>query len=220
MVFKRRNKRPLWQIVYEAIWPKGGWKRAFEYVKHRVRRLPDPPHRIARGIFAGVFTCFTPFFGLHFVVAAAIAWVLRGNVIAALLATFFGNPLTYLPIAFTSLQVGHLLLGNDLHERVPKSLLQQFQDAGRDLKDNFLAIFSDHTADWSNLAQFWSEVFLPYLVGGIIPGLITGLFFYYLSVPVITVYKNRRKGLIKAKLAALRDRAVKKTAGEGNDEAQ
>jgi hypothetical protein len=30
------------------------------YVMHRLRRLPDPPHKIARGIAAGVFVSFTP----------------------------------------------------------------------------------------------------------------------------------------------------------------
>ena len=149
MVFKRRNKRSLWRALVEAVYPRGGWKRAFEYVKHRVHRLPDPPHRIARGIFAGVFTCFTPLFGLHFLVAAGIALILRGNVIAALLATFFGNPLTYLPIAFASLQTGHFLLGNTFDEEVPKSLLRQFRDAGHDLLDNFFALFSGEPTHWS-----------------------------------------------------------------------
>ncbi len=73
MVFKRRDRRPWWKIVYETVWPKGGWKRAFYYIKHRVRRLPDPPHRIARGIFAGIFVTFSPFFGMHFFAAAAEA---------------------------------------------------------------------------------------------------------------------------------------------------
>ncbi|MGB0440846.1 MAG: DUF2062 domain-containing protein, partial [Paracoccaceae bacterium] len=43
MVFKRRDRRPIWQIVLDFLWPRGGWVRAFEYVKHRVRRLPDTP---------------------------------------------------------------------------------------------------------------------------------------------------------------------------------
>ena len=72
---------------------------------------PIRPHRIARGIFAGVFTTFTPFFGLHFVVAAILARLMRGNILAALLATFFGNPLTYVPIGVVSLKTGHFLLG-------------------------------------------------------------------------------------------------------------
>ena len=111
MVFKRRDRRSVFQTVLNFLWPRGGWVRAFEYVKHRVRRLPDTPEKIARGIWAGVFVTFTPFFGLHFLLAWGIAVVMRGNVLASLLATFFGNPLTYVPIAATSLWFGHRLLG-------------------------------------------------------------------------------------------------------------
>jgi hypothetical protein len=65
-VFKRRTPRSYVQIVGEAFYPRGGWTRAAWYVAHRLRRLPDPAHRISRGIFAGVFVSFTPFYGLHF----------------------------------------------------------------------------------------------------------------------------------------------------------
>src|SRR6056297_4272605 len=99
LVFKRRDRRSILATLFEALWPRGGWARAARYVQHRLNRLPDPPERIARGIFAGVLTTFTPFYGLHFVTAAILAWVMRGNILAALLSTFFGNPLTYVPIS-------------------------------------------------------------------------------------------------------------------------
>ena len=70
-------------------WPKGGWKRAFHYVQYRLRRLPDSSQKISRGIWAGLFATFTPFYGLHFLTAAIIAKLLKGNILAALLATFF-----------------------------------------------------------------------------------------------------------------------------------
>ena len=133
MIFRRRDRRPWWRIVADLLWPRRGWGRALTYVKHRVNRLPDPPDRIARGICAGVFTTFTPFYGLHFFVAAALAVVLRGNVLAAILGTFFGNPLTYLPIGVVSLQTGYAMLGRPPpHEdEISRSLGGKFLDAGR-----------------------------------------------------------------------------------------
>ena len=113
MVFKRREKRSWGSLLQFLLWPKGGWTRAALYVKHRLHRLPDNPEKIARGIWAGVFTTFTPFYGLHFIVAGTIALILRGNVLAALLATFFGNPLTYLPIGIISLRTGEFLLASE-----------------------------------------------------------------------------------------------------------
>ena len=111
MIFKRRDPKPTLRALAEFLWPRGGWTRAFHYVKHRMRRLPDSPERIARGIWAGVFTTFTPFYGLHFIVAALIGRVMRANILAALMATFFGNPLTYVPIGIAALQTGHWILG-------------------------------------------------------------------------------------------------------------
>ncbi|MGB0798882.1 MAG: DUF2062 domain-containing protein, partial [Planktomarina sp.] len=98
MVFRRRDRRGVIRAIWEVIYPKGGWTRAYTYVKHRLHRLPGTPEQIARGIAVGVFTSFTPFYGLHFLVAAGLALMLRGSVLAALLGTFFGNPLTYIPI--------------------------------------------------------------------------------------------------------------------------
>ncbi|MEQ8902225.1 MAG: DUF2062 domain-containing protein [Roseovarius sp.] len=212
MVFKRRDRRPLWKVIADFFWPKGGWARAFTYVKHRLHRLPDPPDRIARGIFAGVFTTFTPFYGMHFIVAGTLAMILRGNIPAALLGTFFGNPLTYVPIGVISLQTGHAILGRHslAEDEISRSLGGKFLDAGEDLKNNVLAIFSDHQADWHSLHVFYDEVFLPYMVGGIVPGIVTALAAYYISLPVITAYQNRRKGVLRAKWAAIKEKKAQK----------
>jgi uncharacterized protein (DUF2062 family) len=209
LVFKRRDKRPFWRIVLEFFWPRGGWARAAYYVRHRLHRLPDSPEKIARGIFAGVFTTFTPFYGLHFLTAAIIAFVMRGNILASLLATFFGNPLTYVPIGVVSMRMGHFLLGETgaSEDHIARSLGGKFMDAGEALKNNFFAMFNDNTADWHSLTIFYDEVFFPYLVGGIIPGIIAAAVCYYLSVPLIRAYQKRRSGAIKAKLAALKAKA-------------
>ncbi|HCP81929.1 MAG TPA: DUF2062 domain-containing protein [Octadecabacter sp.] len=214
MVFRRRDRRPLWRAVYEVFWPRGGWGRAAQYVKHRVRRLPDTPEKIARGIWAGVFTTFSPFYGLHFLFAVLIAMIMRGNILASLMATFFGNPLTYIPIAYASLTTGHWLLGT----RLDRSLLAdpsretcgigcQFNNAGSDLWHNFKAMFTDDKADWHGLSEFGSEVFHPYLVGGIIPGIIAATISYSLCVPLIRAYQNSRRKALRAKLSQLKNPA-------------
>jgi uncharacterized protein (DUF2062 family) len=209
-VFKRRDPKSWPRALLDFLWPRGGWTRAFHYVKHRMRRLPDSPERIARGIFAGVFASFTPFYGFHFFIAAGLAFLMRGNVIAALMGTFFGNPLTYVPIGVAALSTGHWVLGDVLDERVHRSFVGKFADAGADLKDNFWAIFTDAQADWTRLEVFYDEIFFPYLIGGIISGIFFGTICYYLSVPVIRVYQKRRKGMLKAKLAAIKAKAAAK----------
>ncbi len=207
MIFKRRDRRPIWQIVFDFVYPRGGWGRAFEYVKHRVRRLPDTPEKISRGIWAGVFTTFTPFYGLHFLVAALIGRVMRGNILAALLGTFFGNPLTYLPIGVASLSTGHFLLGTRPDDELERSLAGKFAAASGDLLHNVEALFTPARMDWHDLGIFYDEVFFPYMIGGIIPGVIAATIAYYLSVPLIRAYQNRRRKVLRAKLDQLKKKS-------------
>lgn len=216
MVFRRRDRRPLLRAIADFLYPRGGWARAFHYVKHRVRRLPDSPERIARGIWAGVFTTFTPFYGLHFIVAFLIARLMQANILAALMATFFGNPLTYVPIGLISLKFGNFLLGTEFDERAHQSFGGKFLDAGRDLANNFLAIFTDRAADWQGLSAFYDQVFFPYLIGGLIPGVIAGTVAYYVSVPLIRAYQHRRRGAIKAKFEAIKKKAAIKADAKRN----
>lgn len=207
MVFKRRDKRSWLQMTQHFLWPRGGWGRAAQYVRHRVRRLPDPPHRIARGIFIGIFVTFSPFFGMHFFISIFLSLLLRANIVASLMATFVGNPLTFLPIGVMSLQTGNFLLGRvGVDEEVHRSLGGKFLDASADLKHNFRAIFTHEDADWHNLYIFYDDIFFPYMIGGIIPGILFGLLGYYLSLPVIQAYQKRRTGRLKAKWDALKEK--------------
>lgn len=203
MVFRRRDRRPILRTIGEFLYPRGGWTRMFQYIKHRIRRLPDTPERIGRGIWAGVFTTFTPFYTLHFLVAVILARTMRGNILAALMGTFFGNPLTYVPIGVAALKTGHFLLGTEFEEGTQRSFLGKFVDAGDDLQSNFVAISTGGEPDWHGLEVFFHEVFYPYLIGGLIPGAITATVIYYLSVSFIRAYQKRRRKRIKAKFKAI-----------------
>lgn len=196
------------------MYPPGGWGRAFRYIKHRVRRLPDSPERIARGIWAGVFTAFTPFYGIHFIIAALLARAMRGNIIAGLTGTFFGNPVTYVPIGVISLEGGRFLLGMGGFDD-DRPIGKIFVEAWRDLRHNIWALFTSDTADWHGLLIFYQEVFFPYLIGGLIPGVICASLCYYLTVPVIRAYQVRRAGRIRDKFEE-----IKRNAAASADAAQ
>lgn len=188
----KRNPRSYLRIVTEFFYPRGGWYRASRYVIHRLRRLPDPADRISRGIAAGVFVSFSPLFGLHFMTAALISWAIRGNMLAAILATFVGNPLTFPIIAGISLKTGSVILGHPAQEVRLNQVVEAFARASGDIWHNFLAVFTDRTANWTGLDLFLDRVFLPYLIGGIGPGLIAAITAFYLSRPVLTAYQKRR----------------------------
>lgn len=177
-----------------------------QYVVHRLRRLPDPSHKISRGIAAGVFTSFTPFFGLHFFFSAILAWLMRGNIVAALLATFVGNPITFPIIAAISMEFGSYILGV---RSLPLPLvLGSFSEAANDLWHNVVAIFTADTSHWGGLSRFWDRVFLPYLVGGFLPGLVAAIASYFLANPLIAAYQKARLARLKKKFAKRRERAI------------
>jgi uncharacterized protein (DUF2062 family) len=204
MVFRRRERRPPWRLLREFVWPRGGWGRALGYVRHRLRRLPDSPTKIGRGVWAGVFVSFTPFYGLHFVLSALLALLMRGNVVAALIGTFINNFLTVVPISVLSLSFGYWLLGMRAEAHLLRSVGDSFSEAAGDLWHNALAPFTARTAHWDGLAEFWSRVFWPYLVGGIIPGLVAATACYALTVVLVRAYQAARRRKLQSRLAALR----------------
>ena len=214
MVFKRRDPRTWPQAIGHLVYPKGGWGRAVSYVMHRLRRLPDPPHRIARGVAAGVFVCFTPFFGLHFFLSALLALVMQGNIIAALLATFFGNPLTFPFIAGISLELGSWMLGTHggLHF---EQVARDFSQASVELWANFRAMFTDEVTDWHRMGAFFRGVFRPYMVGGLIPGVVTGVGAYMLTLPAVSAYQKRR---VKKLQSRFEQRRAKLSKTPGTDD--
>lgn len=192
-MFKRRDKRSYLKIAQHIVYPRGGWGRAASYISYRLQRLPDPPSKIARGIAAGVFASFTPIFGLHFLAAGIIAVVVRGNLLAALLATFVGNPLTFPFIAAISIKTGEWILNVD--SPVPLShVFLAFSRASTQIWHNITSIVTDDVAHWDRLEIFFEGVFLPYLVGGIGPGLLAAGLSYALTRPVIAAYQKRRAG--------------------------
>ncbi|MCI4664667.1 MAG: DUF2062 domain-containing protein [Neomegalonema sp.] len=194
MIFKRRDPRSWGGWAKDLVAPRKGWRRGFRYIGRRVQRLPDTPHRIALGFACGAMASFTPFFTLHAFVAALLAYMARGNVIAGVFGTVVGNPLTGVPIAAVSLQTGNWLLG---------------RTGGVNTFDP-----TDVNALWTQVTEtplvFLESVFTPYLIGGILPGLVCATAFYVILRPLIAGFQDRRRDVLAARAQELvRLRAAK-----------
>ncbi|PIB23256.1 hypothetical protein BFP76_09600 [Amylibacter kogurei] len=205
-MFKRRNPLSYWESFKEAFYPRSGWRRAIEYMGHRIKRLPDTPHRIALGFASGAFVCFSPFFGFHFFIAAFVAFILRGNVLASLLGTFIGNPITFPFIATISYRTGLWILGYARDETVWHKIKHGFGEAGRAMWGNVRALFGYEPSNWDGIFEFFSKIMVPYMVGGIIPGLITAVATYFISKPLIVAYQKRRRAKLLAKIQENREK--------------
>ena len=167
-VFRRRRKRSIVSRVLEVVWPRMGWRRAGRYYVFRIKRLPGTPYTIACGFALGASVSFTPFIGLHFVIAGLLAWALRANLLASAIGTAVGNPWTFPGIWFGVLWIGSKILGRDMPDI-------SFTDL------SLTMIFEQFDA-----------IALPMIIGGIPAGLVAWVVFYIPIRRAIANYQHHR----------------------------
>lgn len=95
------------------LWPRMGLRRYALYLSHRIGRMPGTAHSIAAGIASGAAMSMTPFIGFHFLLAALLAWLLRGNLLASAIGTVVGNPWTFPLIWIWAYRIGCWLMARD-----------------------------------------------------------------------------------------------------------
>ncbi|MEM1277176.1 MAG: DUF2062 domain-containing protein [Pseudomonadota bacterium] len=186
----------------ELVAPRKGFTRGMNYIGKRMKRLPDSPHRIALGFACGAFASFSPFFGFHFFVAAGFAWLFRGNLLASLFGTIVGNPISFPLISAASLSTGRWILGINSADSGFDAVMDSFSEAFKALWINVKKLFGYEQSFSDGLIDFFYEVFLPYLVGGIPTGLLCGLVFYWLIGPIVAAYQKRRRRRLERVQAA------------------
>jgi hypothetical protein len=207
MIFKRRDKPGLWERVRTVLYPRKGFWRGFGYIGKRMRRLPDSPHRIALGFACGAFASFTPFFTLHFVLSALLAWMLRANILASLFGTVVGNPITFPFISGLALWLGRTILGHEGTGSDFDAVMEAFGAAASSVWSAIAGPFTGEPSDLAGAGAFLDQVFVPYLVGGLPPGLAAGFASYWLIGPVVAAYQERRRRKMEARAAEQRARA-------------
>jgi len=176
MLFRRRTPPGIGEKFRVWIWPRRSWARSGLYVSKRIFRLTGSPHTIAAGVAAGVFASFTPFMGFHFLLAFALAYVLAGNLIAAALGTFVGNPLTFPFIWASTFSLGRTLLGHTTKAEAP------FDQLGMIMKDAGNALWQLDFADFGlALTKIWEPLLKPMLVGGVPLGICVAIVFYIVT---------------------------------------
>ena len=112
LLFRSRTNR-FARAALAFVWPRKGYTRGWTYIAIRILRLRSTDYALAAGFAAGVFTSMTPFLGIHFVIAAGLAWLVRGNIMMSLVGTFAGNPWTFPLFWVGTYSVGTWILGVD-----------------------------------------------------------------------------------------------------------
>lgn len=163
-MFKPNSPKPPISRLRDAMWPRMGFRRAWHYRLKRLSRIQMSEHRISLGFAAGAFASFTPFMGLHFIIAAGIALVLRANLLASAVGTVVGNPFTFPLIWMATYQVGITILSGNYEERLVEMPFSEGQASS--------AIASGDV--WISL----SSVIMPMLVGAVPLGLACAIVCY------------------------------------------
>ncbi|HKR01956.1 MAG TPA: DUF2062 domain-containing protein [Pyrinomonadaceae bacterium] len=157
-------------------------------LRSTVRRLlaiDDPPERTALAFSIGVFIAFSPFLGLHTIMATVLAFAFRFNKIAIYAGTFINNPfLTLVPIILASYATGALLLGRPLG--LPPESMELLR--------------SPHPLTgqwWGKLFGSGGNVLWPFFIGGMVLSVVCSLAAYPLTLRFL-----RAKQKLKEKVAA------------------
>ncbi|HEX9287466.1 MAG TPA: DUF2062 domain-containing protein [Thermoanaerobaculia bacterium] len=135
----------------------------------------EPPERVAAAIALGIGVGFSPFLGIHFVIAIGLAFLFRLNRIDALLGQFVGNPWTLPPVYAAGYALGRKLLRYD-RRRVPDLPWDRL------LHRDFWHAFTG-TALRPRLASF--------LVGTLVLAALIGLSAYLVVRAALRIYHRR-----------------------------
>ncbi len=149
----------------------------------RLLALDDPPERTALAFSVGVFIAFSPFLGLHTIMATVLAFAFRFNKVAVYSGTFVNNPfLTLVPIILASYAVGAFLTGRALG----------LPDGGMELLRDPHLFAADY---WRALSQQFWGLLLPFAVGGMVLSVVCSLAAYPVTLKLLRANQRRKNGV-------------------------
>jgi len=148
----------------------------------KVLRLQGDPHSLALGVAIGLFVGITPTLPLHTILIVSLAGLLRGNILAGLLASLaISNPLTLLPQYYFAWRIGDLLLPGRLSWQRISDLLNRLTSGA-----NFMDCFSA-------ACGLGLDAIAVMLLGGILMAIPLGAAGYFLSYRFFRAVQEKRR---------------------------
>ncbi len=195
MPFGRRNKTTIFLFIKNNIKILFSFTRTKKYILLNLKRMKGSSHEIALGLACGIAISFTPFLGLHALLAITFSWVLRGSMAAALIGTLFGNPYTFPFIWYLSYEIGKLFITDSTNlntQYLLPSLKEEMIVLFLLIKNIFLT--TDFTLIKNN---FNSLKFIPIMALGSIPMIFVSWFLSYFAFQ--NIIQSYKKKLLKKK---------------------
>jgi len=182
-MFRRRDQLS-WPVrIRDFMWPRIGWGRTVTYYWHRLKRIPGTPSSIAAGFACGLAASMTPAVGTHTLVAMALAYSMRGSLIASVIGTLVINPWTAPPVWFSTYYTGAVILGWD-----------EYGHAGvSDFIDMFVGLSQAVVqVDVGLFITKVTPIFWPMMVGSLPVAVVVGFGSYFALEPVLRRLQERR----------------------------
>jgi uncharacterized protein len=185
MLFDRRMPPTLAERFRVLVWPRNSWDRSLRYILLRLLRVRATPHQLAFGCAIGAFAAVTPLVGLQMALAGLLAIVLNASFPAAMLGTFFGNPVVWAVLWPATYATGNYMLGSQggLDQVALETQFVFFWESVRHLSPDMIK---------AALGILWPVV-KPMLVGSLPVGLAIAAVFYFLTKRAASTYQARRR---------------------------
>ena len=152
----------------------------FRATFRRLLALDDPPERTALAFSLGVFIAFSPFLGLHTILATLIAFLFRFNKIAVYSGTFINNPfLTLVPIIVASYAIGAFILGRPLW--IPAAGLELLRHPHLLTAAYYRRLFQE---SW--------DIVWPFSIGGLLLSVVCSLIAYPVTSSLLRARQRSR----------------------------
>jgi uncharacterized protein len=159
-------------------------QQMFRAALRRLLAVDDPPERTAFAFSVGIFIAFSPFLGLHTILATLVAFLFRFNKVAIYTGTFLNNPfLTLVPIIVGSYALGAFLMGRPI--KIPKEGIELLENPSIFSGDYYRRVFV-HSLN----------IYKPFALGGIVLSVVCSLLAYPLTLRALRFY-HRRRGHLK-----------------------
>ena len=140
--------------------------------------IDDTPERTAAAFALGVFFGFSPFLGLHTVLAVGLAFLFNLNRIAVVLGVYSNVPWTIAAYYTFTTMVGSLITRTKLPSGLRERVVSLFEHSLL------------HEQFWRDLVSFLRPFLWPYLVGSLLGGVIMAAIAYPLALGFVN---SRRK---------------------------
>ena len=192
MPFGRKKKKRLITSIVSFIKIFFAFSRTKKYISLSIKRIKGTPQALSLGLATGIAISFTPFIGLHALLAIFISWVIGGSMAAALIGTLFGNPWTFPFIWYFTFEIGQFINYGFL------SYEEEFSFKVIKKEVSTLLAIVKNIIIFANIFELEENVaklkLIPFMVVGSIPLVfISWIFSYFSFLIIFKSYKKKVK---------------------------